>query len=725
VRAAWLPARSAPEEQRQKAEDDVERQYSLEKTRNIGIMAHIDAGKTTTTERILYYTGRSYKIGEVHEGTATMDWMVQEQERGITITSAATTCFWRDCRVNIIDTPGHVDFTVEVERSLRVLDGAVTVLDAVSGVEPQTETVWRQADKYRVPRIIYVNKMDRVGADFFRCLSMLRDRLGAHPVAIQLPLGREDQYKGLVDLIEQVGYVWDENDETLGKDFKKVPIPADMAEQVKDYREKMIEGLAEVDDHLMEKYVGGQTISIDELKAAVRKGTIAMKLFPVICGASFKNKGVQALLDAVIDYLPSPLDIPPVQGINPETKETEERKAADDAAFSALAFKIMNDQHVGQLVFLRVYSGTLSASSGVLNSTKDKKERVGRLLRMHANKREEVEGIAAGDIAAAIGLKYTTTGDTLCDPDKPIVLESMTFPEPVIAVAIEPKTRADEEKLGVSLSRLAMEDPTFRVTTEEETSQTLIHGMGELHLEIIVDRLLREFRVEANVGKPQVAYRETIRKHGEAQGKFVRQTGGRGQYGDVYLEVEPNESGGGFVFENKIVGGAVPREYVPAVEKGIKEAMETGVLAGYPMVDIKVALTDGSYHEVDSSEMAFKIAGSMGFKEACRKAKPVLLEPVMNVEVVTPEEYMGAIVGDLNSRRGRILSMEARGSSQVIRANVPLGQMFGYATEMRSMTQGRATYTMQFARYEEVPAAIAEEIMAKVAGKPTARAGSR
>jgi elongation factor G len=703
----------------------VERQYSLEKTRNIGIMAHIDAGKTTTTERILYYTGRSYKIGEVHEGTATMDWMVQEQERGITITSAATTCFWRDCRINIIDTPGHVDFTVEVERSLRVLDGAVTVLDAVSGVEPQTETVWRQADKYRVPRIVYVNKMDRIGSDFFRCLSMLRDRLGAHPVAIQLPIGREDQYKGLVDLVEQVAYVWDENDETLGKDFKTIPIPADMTEQVKEYREKMIEGLAEVDDHLMEKYVGGASVSTDELKAAIRKGTIAMKLFPVICGASFKNKGVQALLDAVIDHLPSPLDIPPVEGTNPETKAVEERKASDDAPFSALAFKIMNDQHVGQLVFLRVYSGTLDASSGVLNTTKDKKERVGRLLRMHANKREEVEAIAAGDIAAAIGLKYTTTGDTLSDPDKPIVLESMTFPEPVIAVAIEPKTRADEEKLGVSLSRLALEDPTFRVTTEEETSQTLIHGMGELHLEIIVDRLLREFRVEANVGKPQVAYRETIRKHGEAQGKFVRQTGGRGQYGDVYIEVEPNEPGGGFLFENKIVGGAVPREYVPAVEKGIKEAMETGVLAGYPMVDIKVALTDGSYHDVDSSEMAFKIAGSMGFKEATRKAKPVLLEPVMDVEVVTPEEYMGAIVGDLNSRRGRILSMEARGSSQVIRANVPLGQMFGYATEMRSMTQGRATYTMQFARYEEVPAAIAEEIMAKVAGKPAARAGSR
>ena len=703
----------------------MERQYSLEKTRNIGIMAHIDAGKTTTTERILYYTGRSYKIGEVHEGTATMDWMVQEQERGITITSAATTCFWRDCRINIIDTPGHVDFTVEVERSLRVLDGAVALLDAVSGVEPQTETVWRQADKYRVPRMVFVNKMDRVGADYYRCIDMLKSRLGAHPVPLHIPIGREDQYRGLVDLIDQTALVWDENDETLGKEFKKVAVPADLVDTVKEYREKMIEALAEVDDHLMEKYVGGETITPAELKAAVRKGTIAMRLFPVLCGSAFKNKGVQALLDAVIDYLPSPIDIPPVQGVNPDTKELAERPASDDAPFSALAFKIMNDQHVGQLVFLRVYSGTLSSSSGVYNSTKDKKERVGRLLRMHANKREEVEAIAAGDIAAAIGLKYTTTGDTLCDADKPIVLESMTFPEPVIAVAIEPKTRADEEKLGVSLARLAMEDPTFRVTSEEETSQTLIHGMGELHLEIIVDRLLREFKVEANVGKPQVAYRETIRKKGEAQGKFVRQTGGRGQYGDVYIEVEPNEAGKGFEFENKIVGGAVPKEYVPAVEKGIKEAMETGVLAGYPMVDVKVFLTDGSYHDVDSSEMAFKIAGSMGFKEAVRRAKPVLLEPVMDVEVVTPEEHMGAIVGDLNSRRGRILSMEARGSSQVIRANVPLGQMFGYATEMRSMTQGRATYTMQFARYEEVPNAIAEEIMAKVAGKPAARAGSR
>jgi elongation factor G len=703
----------------------VERQYSLEKTRNIGIMAHIDAGKTTTTERILYYTGRSYKIGEVHEGTATMDWMVQEQERGITITSAATTCFWRDCRVNIIDTPGHVDFTVEVERSLRVLDGAVAILDAVSGVEPQTETVWRQADKYRVPRMVYVNKMDRVGADFYQCIDLVRDRLGAHPVAVQIPIGREDQYRGLVDLIDEIGLVWTDDDDSLGKEYTKIEVPADMRDQVKEYREKMIEGLAEVDEHLMEKYVHGEPITPAELKAAVRKGTISMKLFPILCGASFKNKGVQPLLDAVIDYLPSPMDIPPIQGINPETKEVEERKASDDAPFAALAFKIMNDQHVGQLVFLRVYSGTLEAGSGVYNSTKDKKERVGRLLRMHANKKEEVEAVAAGDIAAAIGLKLTTTGDTLCEPDRPIVLESMTFPEPVIAVAIEPKTRADEEKLGVSLSRLALEDPTFRVTSDEETAQTLIHGMGELHLEIIVDRLLREFRVEANVGKPQVAYRETIRKKAEAQGRYVRQTGGRGQYGDVYLEVEPNETGKGFEFENKIVGGTIPREYIPAVEKGIREALDTGVLAGYPIVDIKVQLTDGSYHDVDSSEMAFKIAASMGFKEACRRAKPVLLEPVMDVEVVTPEEYMGAIVGDLNSRRGRIVSMEARGSSQVIRATVPLGQMFGYATEMRSMTQGRATYTMQFSRYEEVPQAIAEEIMAKVAGKPQGRAGTR
>jgi elongation factor G len=702
----------------------VETQYPLEKTRNIGIMAHIDAGKTTTTERVLYYTGRSYKIGEVHEGTATMDWMVQEQERGITITSAATTSFWRDCRINIIDTPGHVDFTMEVERSLRVLDGAIGILDAVSGVEPQTETVWRQADKYRVPRIVYVNKMDRVGADYFRCLAMLKDRLGAHAVPIQLPIGREEKFRGVVNLIDEIAYVWID-DESLGQKFTTEAVPADMKEQVKEYREKMLEGLAEVDDHLMEKYLGGEKITPEEIRAAVRAGTIAMKIFPVICGASFKNKGVQPMLDAVVDYLPSPLDVPPIKGVNPETGEAEPRVPDPKAPFSALAFKIMNDKFVGQLVFVRVYSGTLNSGSGVYNSTRDRKERVGRLVRMHANDREDIETVSAGDIAAVVGLKDTRTGDTLCDPNKPIVLESMDFPTPVIAVAIEPKTKADEEKLGLSLARLALEDPTFKVNVDPETNQTLIHGMGELHLEIIVDRLLREFKVEANVGKPQVAYRETIRQKAEAQGRFVRQTGGRGQYGDVWLEIEPSGVGSGIVFENKLKGPAIPREYVPAVEKGVKEAAETGILAGYPMVDLKVALTDGSYHEVDSNEMAFKIAGSMGFKEAARKAKPVLLEPVMDVEVVTPTEFQGAVVGDLNSRRGKIVSMDARAGAQVIRANVPLGQMFGYATDVRSMTQGRATYTMQFARYEEVPRPIAEEIMAKVAGKAAPRAGSR
>jgi len=702
----------------------VDSQYPLEKTRNIGIMAHIDAGKTTTTERVLYYTGRSYKIGEVHEGTATMDWMVQEQERGITITAAATTSFWQDCLINIIDTPGHVDFTMEVERSLRVLDGALAILDAVSGVEPQTETVWRQADKYSVPRIVYVNKMDRVGADFYRCLAMLKERLGVHAVPIQIPIGREDQFKGIINLVEQVAYVW-ADDDSLGQNYSTQEIPADMQELVKEYREKMIEGLAEVNDHLMEKYLSGEKISPEEIKAAIRAGTISMKVFPVICGASFKNKGVQTMLDSVVDYLPSPLDIPPVNGINPDTQQPDTREADPKAPFSALAFKIMNDPFIGQLVFVRVYSGTLAAGSGVYNSTREKKERVGRLVRMHANKREEIEAVSAGDIAAVVGLKDTRTGDTLCDPAKPIVLESMDFPTPVIAVAIEPKTKADEEKLGLSLARLALEDPTFKVNVDPETNQTLIHGMGELHLEIIVDRLLREFKVEANVGKPQVAYRETVRQKAEAQGRFVRQTGGRGQYGDVWLEVEPAEPGQGVVFENKLKGPAIPREYVPAVEKGVKEAAETGILAGYPVVDIKISLTDGSYHEVDSSEMAFKIAGSMGFKEAVRKARPVLLEPVMAVEVVVPEEYMGAVVGDLNSRRGRIVSMEARAGAQVIRANVPLGQMFGYATDVRSMTQGRATYTMQFARYEEVPRAIAEEIMAKVAGKAAPRAGSR
>ena len=702
----------------------MEAQYPLERTRNIGIMAHIDAGKTTTTERVLYYTGRSYKIGEVHEGTATMDWMVQEQERGITITSAATTSFWRDCRINIIDTPGHVDFTMEVERSLRVLDGAIAILDAVSGVEPQTETVWRQADKYKVPRIVYVNKMDRVGADYFRCLDMLKDRLGAHAVPIQIPLGREDQFKGVINLIEQVAYVWSDT-EDLGQSFETVEIPAEFRAQAAEYREKMIERLAEVDDHLMEKYLSGEKVTPEEIKAALRAGTNTMKLFPIICGASFKNKGVQPMLDAVVDYLPSPLDVPPISAVNPETQEHETREPDAKAPFSALAFKIMNDPFVGQLTFVRVYSGTLNSGTGVYNSTRDKKERIGRLVRMHANKREEIESISAGDIAAVVGLKDTRTGDTLCDPNKPIVLESMDFPAPVIAVAIEPKTKADEEKLGQSLARLAMEDPTFKVNVDPETNQTLIHGMGELHLEIIVDRLLREFKVEANVGKPQVAYRETIRQKAEAQGRFVRQTGGRGQYGDVWLEIEPSEPGAGVIFENKLKGPAIPREYVPAVEKGVKEAAETGVLAGYPVVDVHVSLTDGSYHDVDSSEMAFKIAASMGFKEVCRKAKPVLLEPVMDVEVVVPSEYQGAVVGDLNSRRGRVVSMDSRGNAQVIRAYVPLGQMFGYATDVRSMTQGRATYTMQFARYEEVPRNIAEEIMAKAAGKGTPRTGSR
>jgi elongation factor G len=703
----------------------MERQYPLDRTRNIGIMAHIDAGKTTTTERVLYYTGRSYKIGEVHEGTATMDWMVQEQERGITITSAATTCFWRDCRINIIDTPGHVDFTVEVERSLRVLDGAVAILDAVAGVEPQTETVWRQADKYRVPRVIYVNKMDRTGADFFRSVEMIRSRLGATPVVVQLPLGAEDGFRGIIDLVEEVAFVWPEEDAKLGQDYERVPIPAEYAQQVREYREHLVEALSDVDENLMERYLEDAKIAPEELRAAVRASTLAMKHVPVLCGASFKNKGVQPLLDAVVDYLPSPLDIPPIQGIDPETREPVERQAADTEPFTALAFKLMNDPFVGQLTFLRVYAGTLSSGSHVYNSTQQKKERVGRLLRMHANKREEIESVGAGDIAAVVGLKFARTGDTLCDASRPIVLEAMDFPDPVISVAIEPKTKADEEKLSLSLGRLALEDPTFKVSSDAETAQTLISGMGELHLEIIVDRLLREFKVEANVGRPEVAYRETIRRKAEARGRFVRQTGGRGQYGDVEIEIEPVEAGKGFVFENRIVGGSIPREYIPAVEKGVREAMQTGVLAGYPMVDVQVALLDGSYHDVDSSEMAFKIAGSMAFKDAVKKAKPVLLEPIMQVEVVTPEEYMGAVHGDLASRRGRIASMEARGSSQVIRANVPLATMFGYATDLRSATQGRATYTMQFARYEEVPTNLADEIMAKVAGRAPARAGSR
>ncbi|AAR36253.1 elongation factor G [Geobacter sulfurreducens] len=690
------------------------RQVSLEKTRNIGIMAHIDAGKTTTTERILYYTGVTHKIGEVHEGAATMDWMEQEQERGITITSAATTCFWGDHRVNIIDTPGHVDFTIEVERSLRVLDGAVAVFCSVGGVEPQSETVWRQADKYRVPRIAFINKMDRVGADFFRGVGMIRDRLKANPVPIQLPIGAEDTYRGVVDLVEMKAIIWDE--ESLGAKYHEAEIPADLAEMAQEYREKLIEEIATFDDALMEKYLGGEELTTDEIKAAVRKATIDIQICPVICGSAFKNKGVQNLLDSVVAYLPSPLDIPAITGIDAKSGEEITRKASDDEPFSALAFKIMTDPFVGQLCFFRVYSGVLNSGSYVYNSTKEKKERIGRLLKMHANKREEIKEVYAGDIAAAVGLKYTTTGDTLCPEDSPVVLESIEFPEPVIAIAIEPKTKADQEKLGISLQKLASEDPSFRVRTDEETGQTIISGMGELHLEIIVDRLMREFKVEANVGKPQVAYRETVTKKVKVEGKFVRQSGGRGQYGHVWIELEPQEAGKGYEFVDAIKGGVVPREYIPAVDKGIQEAMETGVLAGYPTVDFKVALVDGSYHEVDSSEMAFKIAGSMAFKEAAAKAGPVLLEPIMSVEVVVPEEYMGDVIGDLNSRRGRIMGMEGRAGAQVVSAMVPLAQMFGYATDLRSATQGRATYTMTFDHYEQVPKSVSEEIVAKVKG---------
>lgn len=687
----------------------------LEKTRNIGIMAHIDAGKTTTTERILYYTGVTYKIGEVHEGTAVMDWMVQEQERGITITSAATTCFWKDHRINIIDTPGHVDFTIEVERSLRVLDGAVAVFDAVAGVEPQSETVWRQANKYGVPRIAFMNKMDRVGADFFMSVKTMVDRLGANPVPIQIPIGAEDKFRGPIDLVRGKAIYFD--DETLGAKYVEDEIPQEFLPKAREYREKMLEALADVDENIMEKFLGGEEITEEEIKRAIRKGTIEMRITPVLCGSAFKNKGVQMLLDAIVDYLPSPLDIPPVRGTNPSDGSEIERKASPDEPFAALAFKIMTDPYVGQLTFIRVYSGVLSAGSYVYNSTKDTKERIGRLLRMHANKREEIKEVAAGDIAAAVGLKNTLTGDTLCDEKAPIILEAIEFPEPVISVAIEPKTKADQEKLSQSLAKLAQEDPSFRVSFDEETGQTIIAGMGELHLEIIVDRLLREFKVSANVGKPQVAYKETIRAAAKAEGKFVRQSGGRGQYGHVVIEIEPAETGKGFEFVNKIVGGTIPREYIPAVEKGIKEALDSGVLAGYPVVDVKATLFDGSYHEVDSSEMAFKIAGSMAFKEAAKKAKPVLLEPIMSVEVVTPEEYMGDVMGDLNARRGKIQSMEKRGNSQVIRAEVPLSEMFGYATDLRSKTQGRATYTMQFSRYEEVPKNISDAIIAKVKGE--------
>jgi elongation factor G len=677
-------------------------------------MAHIDAGKTTTTERILYYTGINYKIGEVHEGTATMDWMVQEQERGITITSAATTCHWRDHRINIIDTPGHVDFTIEVERSLRVLDGAVAVFCSVGGVEPQSETVWRQADKYHVPRIAFINKMDRVGADFFRGVAMIRDRLRANAVPVQLPIGSEENFRGIVDLIAMKAVLWD--DDSLGARYRTEEIPADLLPAAEKYRSELLEAIADSDEALLEKYLEGGEISETEVRDAVRKTTLAIKMIPVLCGSAFKNKGVQPLLDAVVDFLPAPTDVIAVSGRNPNSGEEETRRADDDAPFSALAFKIMSDPFVGTLTFLRVYSGVIESGSYVFNSTKGKKERVGRLLKMHANKREDIKEVYAGDIAAAVGLRDTTTGDTLCDDAKPIILESIEFPEPVISIAIEPKTKADQEKLGVSLQKLASEDPSFRVATDRETGQTIISGMGELHLEIIVDRLLREFKVDASVGKPQVAYKETVRRAAEHETKFVRQTGGRGQYGHVVLRVEPLGAGKGFEFKDGTKGGVVPREYVPAVEKGVRDATDGGVLAGYPIVDVKVTLLDGSYHEVDSSEMAFKIAGSMAFKDAAKKASPVILEPVMAVEVVVPEEFSGPVFGDLNGRRGRIQGLDNRAGAQVITANVPLGEMFGYATDLRSMTQGRATYTMQFSHYEPVPQLISEEITAKAVG---------
>ncbi len=687
------------------------RKVPLERNRNIGIMAHIDAGKTTTTERILFYTGINYKIGEVHEGTATMDWMVQEQERGITITSAATTCEWRDHRINIIDTPGHVDFTIEVERSLRVLDGAVAVFCSVGGVEPQSETVWRQADKYRVPRIAFINKMDRVGADFDRGVSMIRERLGANPVPLQLPIGKEENFVGVIDLVAMQALIWDE--ENLGASFRTEEIAADMQADAEAARDKLLEAVADSDEALMEKYLEGQEIGIDELRAAVRKATLDLQIVPLLCGTAFKNRGVQPLLDAVVEYLPSPLDVPAVVGEDPKSGEEVERPASDDAPFSALAFKIMTDPYVGTLAFFRVYSGVLETGSSILNATRGKSGRVGRLLKMHANKREEIQQVYAGDIAAAVGLKGVTTGDTICDSSSPVILESIEFPDPVISIAIEPKTKADQERLGVSLQKLAEEDPSFRVETAEETGQTIIKGMGELHLEVIVDRLLREFKVDANVGRPQVAYKETIRKSVEQNTKFQRQTGGRGQYGHVVIEVEPLGPGGGFEFVDKIKGGVVPREYIPAVERGAREALEGGVLAGYPMVDVKVTLIDGSYHEVDSSEMAFKIAGSMALKQAANKADAIILEPVMGVEVVSPEEYMGDVIGDLSSRRGQVQGTEQRAGAQVITANVPLKEMFGYATDLRSATQGRATYTMQFSHYEPVPAAISEEIIGR------------
>ena len=690
------------------------RQFSLEKTRNIGIMAHIDAGKTTTTERILFYTGRVHKIGEVHDGGATMDWMEQEQERGITITSAATTCQWNDHRINIIDTPGHVDFTVEVERSLRVLDGSVAVFCAKGGVEPQSETVWRQADKYGVPRMAYVNKMDILGADFYNVVEMMKTRLGANPVPLQLPIGSEDVFKGMVDLIEMKAVIYTDD---LGKTSEAAEIPEEMKDDAELYRQNLLDAVAESDDELMMKYLEGEEITAEEIKAAIRKATIACKMTPVLCGSSYKNKGVQPMLDAVVDYMPSPIDIPAIKGVDPDTGAEDKREASDDLPFSALAFKIMADPYVGKLAFFRVYSGTLASGSYVFNSTKGKKERIGRILQMHANRREEIEMVYTGDIAAAVGLKDTVTGDTLCDDKAPIILESMVFPEPVISVAVEPKTKADQEKMSIALTRLAEEDPTFRMSTDQETGQCIIAGMGELHLEIIVDRMLREFKVDCTVGKPQVAYRETIRKQVKTEGKFVRQSGGRGQYGHCVLELYPQEPGQGFTFENKVVGGAIPKEYISPIEAGIKEAMENGVVAGYPMVDIKVVVIDGSYHDVDSSEMAFKIAGSMGFRAGAQKATPVLLEPYMKVEVVVPEEYMGDVIGDLNSRRGRIDGMEARAGAQVIKSFVPLSEMFGYATDLRSKTQGRGNYSMEISHYDEVPKNISEAIVAKNKGE--------
>ena len=689
------------------------REFPLDKIRNIGIMAHIDAGKTTTTERILFYTGKTHKIGEVHDGAATMDWMVQEQERGITITSAATTCHWKGHSINIIDTPGHVDFTVEVERSLRVLDGSVAVFSAKGGVEPQSETVWRQAEEYNVPRIAYVNKMDTTGADFFNVIQMMKDRLGANAVAIQVPIGAEDTFEGLIDLVKMQAIVYGDK---LGKEEEFEPIPEAYVETAQKYRQVLLEAVAESDDDLMEKYLEGEDLTEEEIKGAIRKMTCQCKLYPVTCGSSYKNKGVQPLLDAIVDYMPSPLDVPAIKGTNPETGEEEERPSSDSEPFAALAFKIATDPYVGRLAFFRVYSGTLTAGSYVYNANKDKRERIGRILRMHSNHRTEIEEVFAGDIAAAVGLKDTSTGDTLCNEKAPIILESMVFPDPVISVAIEPKTKADQEKMGVALGKLAEEDPTFRIRTDAESSQTIISGMGELHLDIIVDRLRREFNVDCTVGNPQVAYRETIRKSVKSEGKFVRQSGGKGQYGHCWLELTPLQPGEGFKFENKIVGGAIPKEYIAPVEAGVKEAMENGVVAGYPMVDIGVTVYDGSYHEVDSSEMAFKIAGSMGFKSGAQKANPVLLEPYMKVEVVIPEEYMGDVIGDLNSRRGRIEGMEARSGAQVITAFVPLSEMFGYATDLRSKTQGRGNYSMEVDHYEEVPKNIAEAITAKNKG---------